>query len=83
MAIREMAKITAYEIARGQPCRQMTLLTTLSDVDFMFKRSSVKPHAVQSYKESTSAVACSREQRTRADVRFPAASSALFKGVVL
>lgn len=48
-----------------------------SDVDFKYKRSSVKPHAVQSYKESTAAAAAaySREQRTQADVRFPAASS--------
>ena len=71
-----MTKITALGIACGQPCRQMTLLTALSDVDFKYKRSFVKPHAVQSYKESTSAAAAySREQRTQADVRFPAASS--------
>lgn len=65
MAIRKMTEVTAHGIACRQPCRRMILLTALSDVDFKYKRSSVKLHAVQNYKESTSAAAaCSREQRT-------------------
>lgn len=52
----------------------MTSLTALSDMDFKYKRSSVKLHAMQSYKERTFP-AYSSEQRTWADIRFPPVSS--------
>lgn len=48
LALRKIVKITAHGSACGQPCREMTLLTALSDTNF--KKSSVKLHTVQSTK---------------------------------
>lgn len=81
--IRKIRKVSAHGIAYGHPCRQMTLLNFLSDINFRFKRSSVKLHAGQSYKESTSASpAYTSERIIQADFQqLP--QTALFKGVFI